>query len=77
MAINTKAEIPDINLLEKIKNFPQFYKEAKEELKKVVWPEKKMVMNATWVVLAIVLIVASVLGIVDLIYSNIIKAIFG
>ena len=72
-----KAEIPDLNIFEKIKNFPQFYKESKEELKKVVWPEKKVVINATWVVLAIVIIVSSILGIVDLIYSNIIKAIFG
>jgi len=72
-----KAEVPDINIFEKIKNFPQFYKEAKEELKKVVWPEKKVVINATWVVIVIVIIVSSVLGIVDLIYTNIIKAIFG
>ena len=72
-----KAEVPDLNIFEKLKNFPEFYKEAKEELKKVVWPEKKVVINATWVVILIVIIVSSVLGIVDLIYTNIIKAIFG
>ncbi len=77
MSANVKTDIPDLNVIEKLKNFPQFYKEAKEELKKVVWPEKKVVVNATWVVIAIVLIVASVLGVVDLIYTNIIKAIFG
>ena len=72
-----KVEVPELNIFEKIKNFPQFYKESKEELKKVVWPEKKVVMNATWVVILIVIIVASVLGVVDLIYTNLIKAIFG
>ncbi len=81
MAANSKTkaktDIPDLNIFEKIKNFPEFYKEAKEELKKVVWPEKKVVINATWVVILIVIIVSSVLGIVDLIYTNIIKAIFG
>ncbi len=72
-----KTDIPDLNIFEKIKNFPEFYKEAKEELKKVVWPEKKVVINATWVVILIVVIVSSILGIIDLIYTNIIKAIFG
>ena len=72
-----KVDVPELNIIEKIKNFPQFYKESKEELKKVVWPEKKVVINATWVVILIVIIVASVLGVVDLIYTNLIKVIFG
>ena len=73
----TKAEIPELNIFEKIKSFPEFYREAKEELKKVVWPEKKVVINATWAVILIIIVVSSILGIVDLIYTNIIKAIFG
>ena len=62
--------------LNKIESLKIFFKESKEELKKVIWPEKKVVINATWVVLGITIIVAVVLGVVDLIYSNILKAIF-
>ncbi len=68
-----KVEEAKVNKIEQLKIF---LKEAREELNKVVWPEKKVVINATWVVLAITIIVAGVLGIVDLIYSNIIKLIF-
>ena len=67
----TKAE--EINKIELLKTF---FKESKEELKKVVWPEKKVVINATWVVLGITIIVAIVLGVVDLMYTNLLKLIF-
>ena len=68
-----KADEVKVSKIEQLKTF---FKEAKEELGRVVWPEKKVVINATWVVLAITIIVAGVLGVVDLIYSNIIKLIF-
>ena len=62
--------------LSKIEALKIFFKDSKEELKKVVWPEKKVVVNATWVVLGITIIVAVVLGVIDLVYTNILKAIF-
>jgi len=68
-----KIEETKVNKLEQ---FKLFLKESKEELGRVVWPEKKVVVNATWVVLAITIIVAGVLGVIDLIYTNIIKLIF-
>jgi preprotein translocase subunit SecE len=62
--------------ISKISQLKLYLEESKEELKKVVWPEKKVVVNATWAVLAIVLIVAIVLGVVDLIFTKLIKVIF-
>ena len=62
--------------ISKISQFKLYLEESREELKKVVWPEKKVVVNATWAVLAIVLIVAIVLGVVDLIFTKLIKVIF-
>ncbi len=62
--------------LNKIEALKIFFRDSKEELKKVVWPEKKVVVNATWVVLGITIIVAVVLGAIDLVYTNILKAIF-
>jgi preprotein translocase subunit SecE len=61
---------------ENINKFAQlklFLEDSKEELKKVVWPEKKVVVNATWVVIGITVVVAAVLGIIDLLYTNLIK----
>jgi preprotein translocase subunit SecE len=61
---------------ENINKFAQlklYLEDSKEELKKVVWPEKKVVVNATWVVIGITVVVAAVLGIIDLLYTNLIK----
>ena len=66
-------KVEQVNKIELLKIF---FKESKEELKKVIWPEKKVVINATWVVLGITVIVAVVLGVVDLLYTNILKIIF-
>ena len=60
----------------KIAQLKTFFEESKAELKKVVWPEKKVVINATWAVLGIVIIVSVVLGVIDLLFSNLIKLIF-
>ena len=59
--------------INKIAALKSFFEDSKEELKKVVWPEKKVVVNATWVVIGITVVVAAVLGIIDLLYTNLIK----
>lgn len=43
--------------------------ECKEELKKVVWPTKKQVVNHTWLVIGISLAVAAFLGLSDYIFN--------
>ena len=43
----------------------EFYKEVKEELKKVVWPTKESTIGTTGVVIAICVVIAVFLGIVD------------
>jgi len=72
----TKQIVKEKEEISKIEQLKTFFIEAKEELKKVVWPDKKTVINATWVVLAITIIIAGVLGIIDIIFSNLIKFIF-
>ena len=46
----------------KIKNF---WKETKSEVKKVVWPSPKQVLNNTLIVIAVVVIAAVFIGVVD------------
>jgi preprotein translocase subunit SecE len=48
----------------------QFFTEARQELRKVTWPNKQQTMSSTWVVIIVTIILASFLGVVDLILSK-------
>ena len=52
-----------------------FIKEARAELKKVTWPNKKQLISSTIVVLITVALVAVFLGVVDLIFSRLVTII--
>lgn len=47
----------------------RFFKEVKSELKKVVWPTRKQVVNNTLIVIASVLIIGAVIWIFDGIFQ--------
>ena len=51
----------------KVKNF---WKETKSEVKKVVWPSPKQVLNNTLIVIAVVVIAAVFIGVVDLVFKS-------
>jgi preprotein translocase subunit SecE len=55
----------------------QFIKEAWIELKKVTWPGQKETVGATGVVLALVILVAFYLGLVDMALSRLVKYLMG
>jgi preprotein translocase subunit SecE len=61
-------------MFEKVK---QFLKEAKIELKKVVWPTRKDTIASTTVVIILVIIIAVFLGLVDFGLSKIIRVFLG
>ncbi len=50
--------------------FGKFFREVKAEMKKVVWPTKRELINSTIVVFATVILVSVVIGIVDAIFSR-------
>lgn len=52
----------------------RFVREVKAELKKVVWPTKKELINYTIVVFITVLVVSALIGIVDEIFAQLFKA---
>jgi preprotein translocase subunit SecE len=64
-------------LMDKIVKTRQFLKEAKIELKKVVWPTPKEALISTSVVVVFVIIVSIFLGVVDFGLTKIIKLILG
>ena len=65
----------------KVKNFfkgiAKYFKDTKSELKKVVWPSKKDVKTNTITVIAVVLIAAIVLIVLDLIFGGAINLVVG
>jgi preprotein translocase subunit SecE len=60
------------NLFQKAINF---IKEARAELRKVTWPNRKQLISSTIVVIITVALVAVFLGVVDLIFSRIVTII--
>ena len=57
----------------KVKNFfgriGKFFRDTVSEMKKVVWPSKKQIINNTLVVLAVVLIAAVVIFLLDSLFG--------
>ena len=51
----------------------RFFKDISGELKKVVWPSKKQVINNTLIVLAVVLVSAIVICGLDALFSLVIR----
>lgn len=56
----------------KIKKFFSFFREIKSELKKVVWPSPKQLLNNTLVVLVVVILSAVFIGVVDSLFKFIV-----
>ena len=50
------------------KAFAKFCRESKSEMKKVVWPSRKQVVNNTLVVIAAVLVIGIFIWVLDLIF---------
>ncbi|WP_456384693.1 preprotein translocase subunit SecE [Persephonella sp.] len=55
----------------KINEIPKFLKEVQEELKKVTWPSKELVRNATIAVIVFTLLVSLYLWGLDLLFDRI------
>ena len=62
MAKNTKNN-------KDVKNKKHFFKDFKAELKKVIWPTPKQLVNKTLAVIVIVLITAAIVFVLDLVFE--------
>jgi preprotein translocase subunit SecE len=54
----------------------QFFKDSVAELKKVMWPSREEVQASTRVVIVSVLVIAVILGAIDIALAAIVQAIF-
>lgn len=55
----------------------QFLREVKTELKKVTWPPRRQAVSSTGVVLALVIVVSLFLGLVDMVLTQLVRALIG
>ncbi len=46
-----------------------FFKDARKELKKVVWPSRRDIIKHTIIVIAVSLALAGIFGVLDLLFS--------
>ena len=54
-----------------------YAKEVVVELKKISWPNKKEVVKATGVVLAVTIVLGAIVGVFDLLFSTLVGLIVG
>ena len=64
-------------MVSKIKNLINFVKEAKEELRKVTWPDRDEVTSFTIVVVITVIIISIFLWFIDTALMKLIKVVMG
>ncbi|MEG1972414.1 MAG: preprotein translocase subunit SecE [Oscillospiraceae bacterium] len=74
MAEKTRSNWHPASILAKIK---KFFLDQKSEIKKIVWPSKKQVINNTGIVIGVVVIFSVIIGSFDWALSAVIKVLFG
>jgi len=64
-------------VLERLDRVRKFTVEVQAEMKKVTWPDWQQLRNATGVIIVFVLIVAAIIGLMDLVFRQIVDLILG
>ncbi|UCG38742.1 MAG: preprotein translocase subunit SecE [bacterium] len=59
------------------KKIVSFLTDVRVELKKVTWPNRQDTLSSTGVVIVVVFIISFYLGIIDILLSRMVTAIFG
>ena len=64
-------------ILGQLSRWREFMAETSVELKKVTWPDLEQLRNATGVIIVFVLVVAAIIGLMDLVFRQIVDLIIG
>jgi len=62
-------------MLERLSRFREFLGTVPPEMKKVTWPDWDQLRNATGVIIIFVLIVAGIIGLMDLVFRELVDVI--
>jgi preprotein translocase subunit SecE len=60
-----------------LKNVQQFIEDVQLEMKRVTWPDREQLRNATFVILVFVIILAIIIGAMDAVFSALVRTIIG
>ena len=60
-----------------LKKTQTFVEEVQVEMKRVTWPDREQLRNATFVVLVFVVILAIIIGAMDAVFSWLVRTIVG
>jgi preprotein translocase subunit SecE len=60
-----------------IANTQEFIEGVQAEMKKVTWPDRDQLRNATAVILVFVIILAIIIGLMDQVFSALVRGIVG
>ena len=60
-----------------MRNVQKFIEEVQQEMKRVTWPDREQLRNATFVILVFVIILAIIIGAMDGIFSWLVRTIIG
>lgn len=66
-----------MTILERISRTREFVAEVSVEMKKVTWPDWEQLRNATGVIIVFVLVVAGIIGLMDLVFRQVVNLIIG
>jgi preprotein translocase subunit SecE len=64
-----------VTILERINRTREFVAEVSVEMKKVTWPDWEQLRNATGVIIIFVLVVAGIIGLMDLVFRQVVNLI--
>jgi len=64
-----------VTILERINRTREFVAEVSVEMKKVTWPDWEQLRNATGVIIIFVLVVAGIIGFMDLVFRQVVNLI--
>lgn len=64
-----------MTIVERINRTREFVAEVSVEMKKVTWPDWEQLRNATGVIIIFVLVVAAIIGFMDLVFRQVVNLI--
>jgi preprotein translocase subunit SecE len=60
-----------------MKNVQQFFEDVQVEMRRVTWPDREQLRNATVVILIFSIVIAIIIGLMDAVFSWLIRTIVG
>ncbi len=71
------AQRDEVAMLRKLARLREFITQVQAEMKRVTWPDFEQLRNATAVIIVFVFVVAGIIGLMDMVFRNVVNLIIG